>query len=77
MTLVNPMHFGPLGHDSGDKGCMACMMVGNVGETPYPKPCSCGGLLHADNVDEDDGSNEGRVHELCDRCLKEKVLPGA
>lgn len=33
----------------------------------YPKPCKCGGLIHADYGDED--SDEGYwLYEKCDKC---------
>lgn len=33
----------------------------------YPKPCPCGGLIHADFGDEDYDGNYW-LHTKCDRC---------
>jgi hypothetical protein len=46
-------------HHIGDARCDECW-------TGFPRPCKCGGLIHADFGDE---VEEGYwLHEKCDRC---------
>ena len=51
-------------HIVGDENC--CQ--GWCGEE-YPKPCSCGGLIHADFGDEDIDCNYW-LYTRCDKCGK-------
>lgn len=51
-------------HTAGDKFCTEGWCQGSLGE--FPKPCSCGGLIHADFGDENyDGY---WLHTKCDVC---------
>lgn len=47
-------------HDAGDTDCEACW-------PRYPKPCECGGLVHAEFGDEDKNCNYW-LYTKCDRC---------
>lgn len=49
------LDFSAAGHDKGDKGCDACHSALNA-RGAFPEPHQCGGLLHADPAEEDDGS---------------------
>jgi len=49
-------------HIVGDKDCAS----GWCG-SDYPKPCPCGGLIHADFGDEDSDCNYW-LHTKCDKC---------
>ena len=50
-------------HAVGDRNCQQgwCIAGG------YPKPCSCGGLIHADFGDEDYDGNYW-LYTKCDKC---------
>jgi hypothetical protein len=50
-------------HTVGDENC--CQGWCNTGG--FPKPCPCGGLIHADFGDEDSDCNYW-LYTKCDRC---------
>jgi hypothetical protein len=47
-------------HNVGDKECHRCW-------TNYPKPCHCGGLIHAEFCDEDYDGDYWLSYK-CDKC---------
>lgn len=51
-------------HEIGNGACEEGWCGGGSG---YPKPCICGGLIHADFGDEDINCNYW-LHKKCDRC---------
>jgi hypothetical protein len=54
------VRFGPLDHDRDDPECSYCWRG-------YPRPCACGGLVHAQFGDENwDG--DYWLDRACDRC---------
>lgn len=62
-------------HEVGNKKCTHCWMR-------YPKPCKCGGLVHADfggEFEDQDGFEDYWLYYACDRCgdkyeLKDNVI---
>lgn len=50
-------------HRVGDPNCDE----GWCGGGEFPKPCSCGGLIHADFGDED-ADGDYWLYTKCDRC---------
>lgn len=57
--------FGEVGyeHEVGNANCG----VGWCGAHSYPKPCECGGLMHANFGDEDMDCNYW-LETKCDKC---------
>lgn len=47
-------------HDIGDPGCRHCW-------TWYPKPCKCGGLIHA-NFGDYSSEDSYYLETGCDKC---------
>ncbi len=54
--MVDPLHEG---HQDGDKNCTECWR-------DYPKPCACGGLIHANFGDYT--GDDYYLDKACDRC---------
>jgi hypothetical protein len=54
---------GLYSHEVGNKDCDA----GWCGSSGYPRPCKCGGLIHADFGDEDSDCNYW-LYLKCDKC---------
>lgn len=54
---------GLYAHSVGDSKCDKGWCDG----CSYPKPCPCGGLIHADFGDED-GDGDYWLHTKCDKC---------
>ena len=69
MTTPTTVHFGALGHDKGND-CPACA------HTPgYPEPHECGGYLHAEQADDDEGfAIDDTVVVACDTCGAKATL---
>lgn len=58
-----PMHFGPAGHEVEKGGCDACV------HHAFPEPHACGGYLHAEPTEDDEGADVTGVLTLqCDKC---------
>lgn len=55
---------GVFDHGIGDASCEEGWCGGLEG---FPRPCKCGGLIHADFGDEDEEGNFWLVYK-CDRC---------
>ena len=56
------------GHAKGDKECDGCSCALNAPAT-FPEPHECGGLLHANDAEEEDGAHiDGVVALYCDGC---------
>lgn len=64
METIDVSGEGMYQHVVGDENCRAGWCAGRG---PYPKPCECGGLIHADFGDEDSDCNYW-LYTKCDRC---------
>lgn len=51
-------------HEIGDEACCEGWCAGRSGA--YPKPCACGGLIHADFGDENEDGYW--LYTKCDKC---------
>jgi hypothetical protein len=65
IMLMSQMHYIEIEHEVGDPSCGECW-------DGYPKPCDCGGLIHAQNSGE--GFDCIQLNLMCDDCGKSKTI---
>ena len=63
MTTIQVTDDSSYEHEVGDANCTS----GWCGGWGYPRPCRCGGLIHADFLDED--CDNVLLSYKCDACL--------
>ena len=70
-------------HEANNKECKICEIVDPYYEHSaykkeiykFPKPCTCGGLIHCDSWGFDDGIESSTSYVIqCDKCFTSKDL---